>query len=199
MNVKKHVVVIGGGEAWNTKKEYLTYLHNYTFTQEKFDKMVIVRWKQNLQKDLGDRFCVITPHMPNPRDAKYTEWDIWFSKILPYITDDAVFIGHSLGANFLAKYLAENTLTISLAQLHLVAGCFGCAGGFTLSQNLQKVEDVCKEIYIYHSHDDNCVDFADAQKYKKSLPKAELITFEDRGHFRQTHFPEIVDNIKKSV
>ncbi len=192
---KTQVIIIGGGEAWDTKEEYLAYLKNYEFTQEKFDKMVVRRWKDHLQKDVGTQYAVIRPHMPNPLDAKYAEWAIWFEKMIPWMRDGVIFVGHSLGANFLAKYLSENTLPISVAQVHLVAGCFGCAGGFDLPESLAQIQKTCKTIILYHAHDDEVVDFADAQKYQKALPDAKLIAFTDRGHFRQEHFPELVAEI----
>lgn len=197
MNDKKHVIVIHGGEAWNTQEEYMNYLRDYEFTQEKFDKLTSKRWKDHLQADLGDDFFVIKPKMPNYQNAKYDEWEIWFSKIVPYIKNDAVFVGHSLGANFLAKYLAENDMDISISQLHLVAGCYGWVGGFELSGSLEGVSDTCHDVFIYHSHDDPVVDFSDAKKYQKALPKAVLIDFDDQHHFISERFPEIVQNIKK--
>ncbi len=196
MSMKKHIVVIHGGDAWDTYEDYLNYLRDYEFTEEKFHKTTTRRWKDHLQDDLGERVLVVKPQMPCDRNAKYVEWKIWFDKIVPYIDDGAVFVGHSLGATFLAKYLAENTLPISLTQLHLVAGCYGWHGGFELPHALDAITEACRDIFIYHSHDDMVVDFTDAQKYKNALPTAQLITFDDRGHFLDSHFPVLVDNIR---
>jgi len=194
---KKQVIVIHGGEAWDTHEEYMDYLESYEFTQEKFDKAMSKRWKDSLQDELGVGFQVVKPSMPSSSNAKYNEWVIWFEKLFPYLNDRVVLVGHSLGANFLAKYLVENTLTVSIEQLHLVAGCYGWKGGFQLLSLLENVTKQCDKIYIYHSADDPVVEFADAQKYKKALPHAELVKFEDRNHFLQEEFPEIVENIKK--
>ncbi len=195
---KKQIIVIHGGEAWDTYEEYIEYLENYDFTREKFDKMTSLGWKDNLQKDLGSDFQVVKPKMPCGRNAKYHEWEIWFKKLFPYVNDNVVLVGHSLGANFLAKYLSENTLPVSIDQLHLIAGCYGWSGGFQLPSSLENITEQCNQIYIYHSTDDFVVDFADAKKYKKVLPSARLVQFEDRNHFLQEEFPEIIENIKKS-
>jgi predicted alpha/beta hydrolase family esterase len=53
------------------------------------------------------------------------------------------------------------------------------------------------KIFLYQSKDDPEVSFHDAEKYKRDLPKAELIIFEDRGHFLQQDFFELIENIKK--
>lgn len=195
-NKKKQVVVIHGGEAWNTYEEYIVYLKD-----EEYDPYIMWPdgWKKTLEEKLGSSFEVFTPKMPSPLNAKYDEWAIWFDKLVPYLRDDVFMIGHSLGANFVAKYLAHNDLPVSIAQLHLVAGCFGCNGGFALREELNRIEKNVPKIFIYHSHDDDIVGFADAMKYQASLPSAQLVTFEDRGHFLQEDFPELVENITKSL
>ena len=197
MNEKKQIIVIHGGEAWETYDAYFEHLQQYEFTQEKFNKLVLRRWKDRLQEDLGNSCIVLRPDMPCAYNAKFAEWKLWFDKIMPYINDGCVMVGHSLGANFLAKYLAIENISVDIDQLHLVAGCFGYIEGFELPRSLKKIEDVCDDIFIYHSHDDPVVDFSDAQKYKEALPHAHLIAFKDRHHFIGENFPEIVQNIKK--
>ncbi len=197
MNNKKQVVVIHGGDAWDTYEEYIEYLKSYDFTEDKFNKITSRRWKDTLQENLGNSFEIIKPDMPSARNAKYNEWSIWFEKLFPYLTDNIVLIGHSLGANFLAKYLAENIINKSIEQVHLVAGCYGTKGGFELLDDLSQIEGQCDDVYIYHSTDDYVVGFADGEKYKKALPGAKFVQFDDRNHFLQEKFPEIVNNIKK--
>lgn len=195
--MKKYVIVINGGDTWNTNSEYINYLKRYDFTQDKFDKLMSKRWKDHLQNDLGDEFMVVRPDMPCARNAKYIEWKIWFEKMLPYFKNNIILVGHSLGANFLAKYLAKNIIPCNVAQVHLVAGCYGSGGGFELPDSLSGIQNQCAHIFIYHSTDDPIVPYGDALKYKSVLPQAKLISFADRGHFLQDNFPEIVENVKK--
>jgi len=196
-NRKKQVIVIGGGETWGTYEEYIEYLKNYDFTQDKFDKITSRRWKENLQDNLGNDFQIVKPDMPSKRNAKYNEWVIWFEKLFPYLNDEVILVGHSLGAVFLTKYLSENVLSASIKQLHLVAGAICIKGGFGFGESLEKIEEQCKNIFIYHSTDDIVVDFEEGLEYKKMLPSATFVQFEDRNHFLQEEFPEIVENIKK--
>jgi len=44
--------------------------------------------------------------------------------------------------------------------------------------------------------DDPVVPFAQVKKYKIELPNAEEIIFEDREHFSQEEFPELVKALK---
>ena len=195
--MRKQVFVIGGGEVWNTYEEYMEYLKKYDLTQEKFDKMMSKRWKDHLQRDLGKGFLIIKPDMPNMRNAKYVEWKIWFEKILPYFSREVIFIGHSLGANFIAKYFAEHHVSFMIGQIHLVAGCFGTDGGFDLPESLDMITQQCDTVFIYHSTDDPVVPYDDALKYKEALPQANLVTCIGQGHFLSGKFPEIIGNIKK--
>lgn len=190
---KRQVVVIGGGEVFDTREQYLAYLRSvpYDPTEVRPDG-----WKKNLSLTLGDGFEVIKPQMPCGWNAKYDEWAIWFGRVVSFLHDGVALVGHSLGANFLVKYLSEQTLPVSVAQLHLVAACFGCAGGFSLPESFENATKQVGKICIYHSRDDAVVPFTDAEKYHVSLSGSELIAFADRGHFSQEDFPEIIARIR---
>jgi predicted alpha/beta hydrolase family esterase len=84
--------------------------------------------------------------------------------------------------------------------LHLVAGVLDdeqeYLGDFL--PDIKKISQLAKEIkyiYIYHSTDDPLVPYSHAERLAQALPQATLLTFEDRGHFRQTDFPELLANI----
>jgi predicted alpha/beta hydrolase family esterase len=189
---KRQVIIIGGGEAFDTREEYLAYLRGVPYDPYE------VRpdgWKKNLPLALGDGFEVIALSMPCALNAKYEEWAIWFGRVVPFLRDGVILVGHSLGANFIVKYLAENALPVRVGSIHLVAGSFGCAGGFSLPASLERVTEQAGRVFIYHSHDDPVVPFSDAEKYRDAFPKAELIAFDDRGHFSQADFPELVARI----
>lgn len=192
--MKKQVIAIHGGDAWDAYEEYIERLKEWTY-----DPYEIYGdgWKKLLADRLGSEYEVFLPQMPSKYNAKYMEWCIWFEKVIPYIHREAIVIGHSLGANFVAKYLAENTVPFVVAQVHLVSGCYGLGGGFALPDSLENISKHCKKVFIYHSTDDSIVPYADALKYHKSLPEAKLVTFTDRGHFLDDDFPEIEENIKK--
>lgn len=186
------MVVIGGGEAFDTREEYLAYLRSVPYDPYE------VRpdgWKKNLPIALGEAFEVIAPQMPCQWNVKYEEWAIWFGRVVPFLRDGVVLVGHSLGANFLVKYLAENMLPVKVESLHLVAGCFGTAGGFDLPESLKRVSGQAGRVFIYHSHDDPVVPFTDAERYIEMLPEARLIAFDNKGHFCQEDFPELIDRV----
>lgn len=196
--MKKQVLVIHGGTTFDTYEQYLKYLKEYNLTLEKINHK---GWKDFLEGTLPDHE-VLSPKMPNQKNSKYLEWKIWFEKVFPFINDGVTLVGHSLGGIFLAKYLSENGFPKSVTSLHLVAAPYDSElaieslGDFALLGPVRSIENITKKIFLYHSKDDPTVPFEELQKYKKDLPESTLVVFEDRGHFQQKDFPELIENIK---
>jgi len=202
--MKNQVVIISGGETFETYEQYLSFLKDFKvdfdYFEEQFEKK---GWKDSLEDKLGDKFEVIRLRMPNRENAKYSEWKIWFEKFFPFFNGEIILIGHSLGGIFLAKYLSENDFSKKIKGVFLIAAPFDSADSeynladFSLPDDLSKFMKQGNKIYLYHSQDDPIVPFVDLRKYKKQLPGAEAVIFNDREHFNQEEFPEIVEEIKK--
>lgn len=198
--MKQQVLVIGGGDTFSSKEEYLDYLQNISI---RFEKITKLGWKDNLRSDLGDNFEVILPQMPNKTNARYKEWKIIFEKLFPFLSDEIILVGHSMGGVFISKYLAENDFPNKIKATYLVAAPYGDNQPdyelltFSLSKDLKRFNNQSGQTTIYQSEDDESVPPADASKYKNILPDAELKLFTNRGHFGQEHFWELVDSIKK--
>lgn len=159
-------------------------------------------WKNSLQEKLGIKFDVISPEMPNRFDARYKEWKIWFEKLLPFVKRGAIFIGHSLGGMFLAKYLSENTMRKKPGAVVIVAAPYNGSTNnevfkdFKLPRSLARFSRQCKRVYFFQSKDDPLVPFEEVNKYRRELPGAELKIFSKKQHFNQSTFPELVWLIK---
>lgn len=199
--MKKQVIIIHGGDTFQTYEEWFSYLQNKEFNFERFSRD-IKGWKDNLRKELGDEYEVIMPEMPNKQNAKYAEWKIWFEKLFPFLNPEVILIGHSLGGIFLAKYVSENDFPKKIVATFLVAACFDDKvsgyplGDFSLDSDLSNFEKRGGNIFLYHSKDDPVVPFADVKEYKNALPGATERIFDNRGHFHQGELPEIIDEIK---
>ena len=199
--MKKQILIIHGGSTFDTYQEYFNYLKKYKFDNlEKLDRN---DWKVNLSYNLGKNFQVIRPQMTCARNAKYKEWKVWFEKLFPFLKNDIILIGHSLGGIFLLKYLAQNKFPVLIKQLHLVASPTTekkeTLGDFVLPKNLDRVIKQVKNIFIYQSKDDKIVPFSDFKKLTKFFPDAEKIIFENRGHFNQKRFRELENRIKNNL
>ena len=197
----KQVVLIHGGDVFETYEEYLGYLKN---KEVDFVRHGIRNpdWQDKLGERLGQDYQVIRPDMPSKRNAKYSEWKIWFEKFIPFMQEEVVLVGSSLGGSFLAKYLSENDFPKKIKGVVLVAGAFGDNEpeyklyDFLPPIDLSKFNDQAEKIFLYHSQDDNMVPFEDVNKFKQALPKASVRVFEDRQHFNQPELPELTEDIK---
>lgn len=196
--MKQQVFVIHGGTAFDTYEEYFEYLKNKEVSLAKLQGR---DWKMNLQTNLGDKYEVFLPKMPNSQNAVYKEWCIWFEKYLLLLSDGVILVGHSLGAVFLAKYLSEHTVAKKIKATLLVAPPFGNDEGrilpqFSIVTSLTNLEAQGGKVVIFHSKDDPVVDFSELKLYQDKLPSLDVRVFEDRGHFNTEEFPEIVEEIK---
>lgn len=196
----KQILIIHGGDFFDTYEEYLNFLKNYQIDINDLKRPR--KWKDKLQEDLSENYEVFLPLMPCGFNCKYIEWKIWFDKFIPFLKDGLVLVGHSQGGIFLAKYLSENYFPVKIKATFLLAGPFDdknvdyTLADFKLPESLEKFEKQAGKIFLYHSEDDPIVPFADLEKYAQKLPRAEKVIFKDKGHFNLQEFPEFVEKLK---
>lgn len=198
--MKKQIVVIHGGHPFDPEKNFLDTIKGLTLTVDDFKNRK--SWRNSLADDLGQEFEVFVPTMPNKETARYEEWRIWFEKMLPFLNEEVLLVGHSLGGLFLAKYLSEGIFPKKIKALILVAapsksGKHNRNENFWFTGSVSKLDEQVKNIFLFYSKDDKIVPFSDAELYKAELPNAKIFSFEDKGHFRLEAFPELVELIKK--
>jgi predicted alpha/beta hydrolase family esterase len=198
--MKKQVIVIHGGDTFDSYEDYLAYLTDWEVSKE---MLTSKGWKSTLQSMLGEGYEVLKPTMPNEFNCKYVEWKIWFEKFTPFFIDEVILVGHSLGGIFLAKYLAENILPKKITALFLIAAPFDdvdttSLADFVLPDSLELITKQVDTIYLYQSEDDPIVPFSELAKYQLKLPGVHIKIFKDKGHFNQETFPELVESIQQS-
>ncbi len=198
--MKQQVIVIHGGTTFESYEDYIYYLKNKEIS---LDKLKLKKdWKDTLEEKLGENFEVLFPRMPNGTNARYKEWKIWFERIIPLFNNNIIFIGHSLGGIFLAKYFSENTISKKVKATILIAAPFDdeksgkSLAGFKLFSSLERFSKQGGKIYLIQSKDDPEVLFEQLEKYKQALPNAKTLIFNDREHFKQETFPEIIKLIR---
>jgi len=193
--MKPQILIIHGGTAFNTYDDYLAYLRTAEIRLERTPR---ADWKDTLAATLPE-YEVLFPGMPSAGNAKYSEWSIWFERIIPLLRDNVTLIGHSLGGVFLAKYLSEHTLPVSVASIHLVAAPYDAdtdAEGMADFRITKPVTFPNTKVYLYYSNDDIYVAPEEGKKYARDLSDATFLSFEDRGHFfTQNQFPELLERI----
>ncbi len=202
--MKKQILFIHGGMTFKNRKDYLKYLKNREIEIKKNK-----RWhREYFNEKLGENFEIIRPNMPLAENAKYEDWKIYFEKYIPFLRDNVILIGNSLGSIFFAKYLSENKFPKKILSTYLVCPpfddtCFeeDLVGGFKLKSDLSLIEKNSKNLTLMFSEDDDDVPVDHAEKYRKKLsPNAKIIIYKSKnGHFRISSFPEIVKMIKKDL
>ncbi|HEY4515597.1 MAG TPA: alpha/beta hydrolase [Candidatus Paceibacterota bacterium] len=195
--MKKQIIVIHGGDTFKEYEEYLDFLRKHEINIERY-KTNKDDWKPGLREKLGEEYEVILPVMPNKTNARFEEWKLWFEKLIPFLSEDIILIGHSLGGSFLAKYLSLNKFPKKIKAVFLVGAVYdkdsegyGLAG-FSLPP---KLDLQTENVYLYHSEDDPVVPFSDLGRYKNALPNAKTRIFTDRKHLNQEELPELVEDI----
>ena len=198
--MKKQVLLVHGGDTFPSHEEYVAFLHSYVI--EDLDKYRKKHWKDGLASNLGDEYDLIAPTFPNKYNCKYSEWSIWMEKILALLDDQVIFIGVSMGAVFLAKYINEHRLSNRVSKLILVAGPYNneqtkyeYIGDFAISGDLPELAALGERVVVYYSTDDPVVPATELEKYRQSLPNAKYCIMSDRGHFGGEEFPEIATEI----
>lgn len=197
--MKQQILIIHGGDTFATYNDYLAFLKTEEVDVE---KPQYKSWKETISDDLVDNYQVIVPHMPSKHNAKYLEWKIWFEKFLPFLQDNVILVGHSLGGIFLVKYLSENTFPKKIQAVFLISAPYDddasdySLADFVVPKNLEQFQKQAGKIFLYHSKDDPVVNFSDFEKYAKAFPKSTQRIFLDKKHFNQEEFPELVEEIK---
>jgi predicted alpha/beta hydrolase family esterase len=200
--MKLQIVFIHGGDSFDTKEELYAALQKRTFDPYSVEQR---KWRDWLKEQTSETHDFLYLQMPNAWSADYVAWSIWFEKVIPYLRDGVILIGHSLGGGFLLRYLTENKLPVSIAQLHLVApvvddrDCPG-VGGFQIDiAHWSGFKTVPQAVHLWHSSDDTLVPLHHSERFATAYPTAILHTFTDRGHFLTESFPELCTAIGAGV
>jgi len=203
MKKKSQIFIIHGGTTLKNDKDYLHYLKN-----RKIKLQRKASWTGDyLDKELGSKFEIIRPRMPLQDNAQYRDWKIHFERHEPYLRDNVILIGSSLGGIFLAKYLSEQKFSKKILAAFLVCPPFDntvvsedLVNGFKLKSNLSLLEKNCKNTYLMFSKNDDCVPVSHAEKYRDKLKNANIIIYKNKnGHFKISKFPEIIKIIKDLI
>jgi len=206
---KQQVILI---KWWGSKQNYDNFYDFLEKQEYNPYKEIKKRWNRNLWETLWENYEVLEMPVPLKYFADYESWKIMFEKMFPYFNDELIFVWHSMWAIFLAKYFEEedfdkklDKLNISVLKIILIAPPFKDSDlellwNFNFKnrefKNIKKIQD---KIKIFGSKDDFVVPFEDIEDYKKNLPNSEFHIFEEKWHFLQEEFVELIEEIKKEI
>lgn len=192
---KRQVVFIHGGDAFRDPNKLYEMLRSRNFNPYEEKQS----WREQLIKDIEVTHECHALRMPNSYWADYEAWKIWFEKLLPYLRDGVILVGHSLGGSFLFRYLSENKLPVRISQLHLLAPAIthleDCEGFLIDVENWSGFLSSIDNVHLWHSKDDTIVPISHSEVVAEIYPSANFHHFTDRGHFLQPDFPELLAEI----
>ena len=126
--------------------------------------------------------------------------------------ENAIILTHSLASLALSRFLTDNP-TVKLHGWHSFGGVFGeylrkdqddeitqIVSSFSPNSiDYVQISDQIGNVFIHHSRDDPRVDFSAGEAYYEHIPKAQLISYTDKGHFisyNSDKEPQLVDPIE---
>jgi predicted alpha/beta hydrolase family esterase len=199
--MKKQVILVKGWEAKENYKDFYDFVEKEVYNPY---KLKTKRWNKNLWEILWEEYEIFSIPNINRYFADYKAWKITFEKIFPFLENDVIFIGHSLGWTFLTKYFEENNRILEKTKkVILVAPWFrdnkiwGLLWTFNFDKKLENLKKIQDKIIIFGSKDDFLVKFIDIESFMNVLPRAKYKIFENKWHFLQEDFPELIEEIRK--
>ena len=122
-------------------------------------------------------YTVIVPKFPTPAGQSLESWNATFSQYLDQVSEETIFIGHSVGPAFILNILEQVNSK--------VAGCYFAAGFLELIQlpefdlvnetitsrqfDWQKIHENCDNFYMCHGDDDPYVPFHNVEILSENL------------------------------
>ncbi len=155
------------------------------------------------------KYNVILPEFPPREGVIYEEWKKIFDQYRPYIDSDSIIVAHSIGNEFIIKYMNENDLNtklyISLAgfsqyferedKQDLNRAC----RNFLVSKNeLENFKAKCNKRYSIYSDNDHLVPFEILEQFPKSID-ATPILIENIGHMGKKSGVEKIPQIMELI
>jgi predicted alpha/beta hydrolase family esterase len=166
-------------------------------THDEWDNKLV----ESLRRELGPNFEIRYPRMPNEDDPNYVAWKETLEKEFAMLDDDAILVGHSVGATILINVLSERQPNRRFGAIVLIAAPFVGEGGWP-SEDIQLPLDLGARlpkdvpVYVYHGLDDETAPPSHAELYGRAMPQAYLRRLPGRDHQLNNDLKEIAEAIK---
>lgn len=156
-------------------------------------------WLEDNLKQKG--FDVFNFNYPTPEGQNFENWSNILDTVRNKITKDSVFVCHSIGCVFLAKYCIANN--IEIGKCIFVSGCnnyFNIEDFDKLNKTMFTSEidifiKLCDERICIYSKDDPYIKLSALQDFAHSIDAREIV-YENAGHFNEkagyTKFEELL-------
>jgi hypothetical protein len=155
----------------------------------------------SLQEALGEGYEVSYPQLLSDETLSDFGWPQQIGKEIDRIKDDALLVGHSLGASFILKYLSENKITKTIRGIFLVSTPFWMGDedwvlGLKLQEGFAERLPENVPVFLYHSRDDEEIPFTHLEIYAQMLPNATIRKITKGGHQLNNNLALVAKDIK---
>ncbi|MBQ8424470.1 MAG: alpha/beta hydrolase [Clostridia bacterium] len=157
-------------------------------------------WLENKLKEQG--YEVFNFNYPTPEGHNFENWSKVLDKVKDKINNESVFVCHSIGCVFLAKYCLSNNIRIG--KCIFVSGCnnyyfledFDKINKFMYTDEINKFINLCNERICIYSKDDPYIKIDALESFAQSI-NAKKIIYEKAGHFNEkAGYTEFEDLLK---
>lgn len=142
----------------------------------------------SLQRALGPAYEVVYPAMPGVAHARYAEAKQAIAAAIAGLRAPRIVVAHSLGGSIVLKLLHESGEPRSIAGIFLLAAPFWGEGGWQYDgcEALALPDPLtlpgAPPVYLFHSRDDETVEFDHLALYQRRLPGAHPRPQDTGGH-----------------
>lgn len=140
----------------------------------------------SLQRELGSRYRVHYPRMPDEANPRYAAWKTALLDAFDALHDGCVLVGHSVGGAVLVQVLAQEPLPLKPGALGLIAPPFLGRGGWASDGSGRFSGAACLPaglpVFLHHGTHDEVVPPAHARLYAQAMPQATVRLLPRRNH-----------------
>ena len=149
-------------------------------------------WFPWLKKELENKgFEVVVPKFPTPLDQSLESWMRTIAKYKNRINEEAVLVGHSLGATFILNYLEKSGKKIRAAYLvapfhKLLGSSYDKLNNTFVDKQFdwEKIKSNCGKLFVCASDKDEYIPLEITKELIKKL-NAEFNLIPDGGHLNK--------------
>jgi predicted alpha/beta hydrolase family esterase len=156
----------------------------------------------SLGKELDHGHVIRYPRMPREEEPDAAAWKKAIGEELEKVGDDAILVGHSIGAAILLDYLADGDREHRLAGVFLIATPYIGKGGWP-SDELRPTKELAARlpagtpIHLYQGDDDETVPPSHVDLLAKVLPRATVRRLKGRDHQLNDDVSEVAHDISR--
>ncbi len=156
----------------------------------------------SLRRELGPRYTVRYPRMPNEADPTIATWRPVLERELASLRPGAIIVGHSVGGTIAIHVLADAAPMVALQAIILIAAPFVGPGGWPGDEiefrpDLAAALPAGVPVFLYHGEDDTIVPVAHVELYAAAIPHASVRRLAGRDHQLHSDLSDVASDIRK--